>query len=262
MWLGVLVVGALSASFSRTLGVDALTFPSGPASGVAAFTSGGPGWSFVPTTNLMVTSVGYLDLATVGGNPNAVVAIWAGTNTVIASYTGITDPSAQSGDIVLGAIPPLLLAAGQPYTITVYTAPLSGSTWYGSLHDNLGVVQYNPFQVAAELAQYQAWRLKPDGAFAPLSTSPSENQQLLWFGPTFAYQIASLRPVLTIASTNNNSISLTWPTNAVGFVLQSSALVNGAYSNVTNSPSVSGTNYSATLPRTNATAFFRLMKQN
>jgi len=260
--MGALAAGVITASSWRTLGIDALTFPSAPAAGVAYGMNGGAGWSFVPTTNLTVTSVGYLDLTTVGGNPNAVVAIRTGTNTVIASYTGITDPSAQPGEVVSAAVPPLVLVAGQPYSITVHAAPLSSSTWYGSLHDNLGVVQYNPFQVAAQLTQYQAWQLTRTGSFVPLSTNPNVNQQLLWLGPTFTYEIGSPRPVLTISRTNNNNVILTWATNAVGFVLQSSVVVTGAYSNVPRTPSIAGTNYATTLPRTNAAAFFRLSKQN
>jgi len=262
IWRGALVGCALASCSSPALAVDALTFPNGPASGVGVLLSGGPGWSFVPTTNLLVTSIGYLDLATAGGDPGAVVTIWAGTNTVIASYTGITDPSAELGDIVSASIPALALTAGQSYLITVYTAPLSASTWSGSLLDNSGLVQYDPFQVAPELAQYRAWQLNPNGTFTPFYPDPAEDQQLLWLGPTFTYLIGSPRPSLTIAETNNNSVLLTWPTNAVGFVLQSSAAVTGTYSNVTNSPSVIGVNYATTLSRTNASAFFRLMKQS
>jgi hypothetical protein len=260
IWWGVLAAGALAASGSCALGVNALTLPNGAASGVGVTLDGGPGWFFVPTTNLTVTSVGYLDLAIAGGDPGAVVTIWAGTNTVIASYTGITDPSAQLGDIVSASIPPLGLTAGQPYSITVYTALLSGSTWYGSLHDNSGIVEYDPFQVAPELSRYHAWQLGRDGSFTPFSGDPGAAQQLLWLGPTFTYQIGSPRPSLTIAQTANNSVLLTWPTNAVGFVLQSSAAVTGIYSNATNSPSVVGVNYATALPRTNAATFFRLKK--
>ena len=95
-----------------------------------------------------------------------------------------------------------------------------------------------------------------------MSPDPNVNQQLLWLGPTFTYEIGSPRPVLTISRTNNNNVILTWATNAVGFVLQSSVVVNGAYSNVAGTPSIAGTNYLMTLPRTNTAAFFRLIKQN
>jgi hypothetical protein len=261
LW-GILVAGALAGTGVPTLAVEAVSFLNGPASGVAVSLNGGPGWSFVPTTNLTVTAVGYLDLATTGGDPNAVVTIWAGTNTVLASYTGITDAGAELGEVVSATIPPLGLVAGQAYSITVSTAPLAGSSWYGSLHDNSGLVQYDPFELAPELGQYQAWQLNQNGTFAPLTPDPGENSQLLWLGPTFTYQIGSPPPVLTIALTNSNRVLLSWPTNAPGFVLQSSVAVTGTYAKVATSPSVVGVNYTTILTRTNAASFFRLMKQS
>ena len=253
-----LVAGALAASGLRALAVEALTFPDGPASGVAGGLNGGPGWSFVPTTNITVTSVAYLDLATAGGDPNVVVTIWDSTNTVLAAYTGITDPSAQQGDLVYGTVAPLGLSAGQTYTITANTAPLSESSWLGALHDNSGAVDDDTFQLAAQLTQFQAWQFNPDGTFSPLTPDPTENQQLLWLGPTFTYQLGLPPPTLTIALTNSESVVLSWPTNAVGYVLQTSLAVTGSYANVTNSPAVSGVRYVVTLPNTNPAAFFRL----
>jgi hypothetical protein len=260
IWIGVAAICALSASCSPARAVDALTFPIGPGSDVTAEVHGGAGWSFVPTTNLVVTSVGYLTDANGGGNPNVVVTIWSGTNRVLASYTGITDPSAPPNTIVSATIPSLALAAGQPYAITVYTAPLSNSISALAVHDNSGVEGNNPFRVAPELAQYQGLLLSQTNTFAPLSTSPTQNSQLLYLGPTFTYQVGTLAPRLTIALAGSNSVILAWPTNAVGFSLQRSPAVMTGYANVTNAPSVVGANYTTTLPSTNAAAFFRLAK--
>jgi len=262
IWWGGLVAGALAASGSPALGVDALTFPNGPASNVGLSLDGGPAWSFVPTTNLMVTSVGYLDLNSVGGDPTAVVTFWAGTNTVIASYTGITNPAAQAGDIVSATIPALALTAGQPYSIAVYTTPLSDSMWNGSLLDNSGMVDDYPFQVAKELGQFRAWQLNQNLMFTRLPGDSGVVEQRLWLGPTFSYTIGSPLPNLTIIQTNNSRVVLSWPTNAAGFVLQSSAVVTGTYANVTNSPSTVGANYATTLPSTNPAAFFRLINHS
>ena len=260
--LGVWVACAAAVSSLPTQAIEALSFPNEPngIGGTAGFMAGGAGWSFVPTTNLLVTGVGYLDLAVTGGDPEAVVTIWSGTNAVVASYTGITDSSALAGEIVSTAIPPLPLVKGQPYTITVHATPLSGSVWYGSFYDNLGLLSDAQFQVAAELAGYQAWLLKTNSTFVPLSSDPVWNQELLWLGPTFTYEVGIPRPTLTIARTNNNRVLLTWPTNAVGFGLQGSIGVTGAYSSITNF-SVAGTNYLAVFPHTNAASFFRLVKQ-
>jgi hypothetical protein len=260
VWAGVAAAGVLASAPLPAQDIQALTFPYGAASGIAYLQSGGAGWSFVPTANLTVTSVGYLDLAAAGGDPYAVVTIWSGTNTVLASYTGISDPFAPAGAIVSAPIAPLSLTVGQTYTITVNASSLSDSSWYGALHDNSGQVLYNPFQLGSALTQYQAWQLTRDGTFAPLSSDAGLNQQLLWLGPTFTYQIAPTPPRLTISLSPGNAVTLTWPTNASGYALQGSALVKGTYLTLTNTPVVVGSNYSATLPRTNAASFYRLSK--
>jgi len=262
LFLEALAVGALAGLSSRALAVDALSFPVSAAGDTAAFMNGGCGWSFVPTTNIVITSVGYLDLVESGGNPDTVVTIWSNTNAVLASYTGITDPSADPNTIISAPIPSLLLAAGQTYAVTVYDAPLSGSVTTFAVHDNSGTVVDNPFLVAPELSHYQGLQLSQGGAFSPLSSDPALNQQFLWLGPTFTYEIFVPHPILTIAAVGNKSVQLSWPTNAVGFSLQSCPAVAGFYSPVTNTPSVSGTNYSTTLPATNAAVFFRLAKPN
>lgn len=260
--LSIWVASVAVVSSMPTLATEALSFPgnSSGTSGASGSMEGGAGWSFVPTANLLVTRVGYLYLAATGGDPDAVVTIWSGTNTAIASYTGITNPSALAGEIVSTAITPLPLVAGQPYTITAHLAPLANSVWYGALYDNLGVISYDPFEVAGELSQYQGCWLMPNGTFVPLFSNSSLNQETLWLGPTFTYEVNIPRPVLTIGLTNNNSIFLTWPTNATGYTLQGSIGVTGTYSNMT-SFSVAGTNYMATVPHTNAASFFRLAKQ-
>ena len=260
--LGALAASAFIGLSSTVSGIDALTFPTGPAGDTAGFQSGGCGWSFIPTTNITLTSVGYLDLVESGGNPNVVVTIWNSTNSVLAAYSGITDPSADPDTIISAAVPGLFLAAGQPYSITVYTAPLSTSVTSFAIHDNGGSLDYNPFAVAPELSQYQGLLLSQDGTFSPLSSDPNQNQQLLYLGPAFTFEVFVPHPVLTIAAVGNNNVQLSWPTNAAGFSLQASPRVNGTYVTLTNSPVVIGTNYAATLPATNAAAFFRLAKPN
>ena len=108
----------------------------------------------------------------------------------------------------------------------------------------------------------KALQLSQNGTFSPLDSNPTNNQQLLFLGPTFTYSIFSSQPVLRIALSGSQTVQLTWPTNAVGFALQRSAVVTGAYTAVTNVPAVAGTNYSTILSGTNATGFFRLAKPN
>jgi hypothetical protein len=257
--LGVMAAGAIAGFSSSMRAIDALTFPQGPGSDVSGFENGGFGWSFVPTTNIVVTSVGYLDLEESGGNPNVVVTIWIGTNTVLASYTGITNPGAQPDSIISTSIAPLTLIRGQLYTITAYTAPLSSSVTEFAVHDN-SIDGESPFVVAPQLSQYEGLQLNQNGTFVPLSADPTENQELLYLGPTFTCDIFIPQAVLQIASAGPGSVELSWPTNAVGFSLQRSLVVTGPYTAVTNVPSVVGTNYTTTLPSAAATGFFRLAK--
>jgi hypothetical protein len=259
IWSGALAAGALALTQAPAAATDALILPTGPVTDVAVMESGGAGWSFVPTTNLLLTAVGYLNTTGVGGDPNAVVSIWAGTNALLASYTGITNAFTPAGEIISAGVAPLALTAGQTYTIAVYTAPLATVLWSGYLHDNTGWIVNAPFAVAAQLSQYQAWLLNTDGTFTPFEDSPL-NQQILWLGPTFTYRIGVLGPTLTIGRSGSNGVQLSWPTNAAGFVLQSSSWVQGAYTTMTNLPVLTGTNYSTTLPATNAAAFYRLVK--
>ena len=260
--LGLAVAGAIAAVSFSALATDALTFPLGAGSAVSGYKAGGYGWSFVPASNIVVTSVGYLDVPGFGGDPNVVITIWSGTNAQLASYTGITNPALTGGQIISTAIAPLALSRGQLYSITAYVAPLSSSSLEVAVFDNGNSVQYNPFILAPALSQYEGLQLNQNGTFSPLSSDASQNQQLLYLGPTFTYSIFSSQPVLHIAISGSQTVQLTWPTNAAGFALQRSAIVTGTYMAVTNVPAVAGTNYSTILSSTNAAGFFRLAKPN
>lgn len=68
------------------------------------------------------------------------------------------------------------------------------------------------------------------------------------------------RPRLTISG--RSSVTLSWPTNATSFVLQSSPTPTGSYTNVSASPLVSGTNYTVSLLPDQPAAWFRLCSTN
>jgi hypothetical protein len=54
--------------------------------------------------------------------------------------------------------------------------------------------------------------------------------------------------------------TLSWPTNAVGFLLENSTNGVTSFATVTNEPGITGTNYVVTLPGMQAAEFFRLHK--
>jgi len=74
--------------------------------------------------------------------------------------------------------------------------------------------------------------------------------------------VQNISPVLTASLVASpGSINLIWPTNAVGFkLMQTTSLPPSAWSEVTNEPTVSNTNFSVALPAGWTNGFFRLLK--
>jgi hypothetical protein len=60
------------------------------------------------------------------------------------------------------------------------------------------------------------------------------------------------------ASTVGNQIVFSWPTNAMGYALQSADSLTGGWSNVTSGTTIIGTNYVFTPAMNSSSAFFRL----
>jgi hypothetical protein len=66
---------------------------------------------------------------------------------------------------------------------------------------------------------------------------------------------------LAIGNSTANQATLWWPTNAIGWALQSSVLLsNPSWNSVTNVPLVASTNFTVTIATTNTQQFFRLYK--
>ena len=66
------------------------------------------------------------------------------------------------------------------------------------------------------------------------------------------------RPQLSLSL--NSGVTLSWPTNAPGFFLESTTNLATSFSTVTNEPVVAGTHYTVTLPVAYPAEFFRLHK--
>ncbi|HYG24564.1 MAG TPA: LamG-like jellyroll fold domain-containing protein [Verrucomicrobiae bacterium] len=94
------------------------------------------------------------------------------------------------------------------------------------------------------------------------------NEFRIYKGAMSAEQVAlnyamgpdALEPLKLSVSVAAGNLILSWPTNSAGFTLHSSGSVDGGWNSVGGSPGVSGTHYQVSLPATNATRFFRLVK--
>lgn len=207
----------------------------------------GVGFTFVPTTNLLVTQVGYY--ANILSQP--LVRVWSGTNE-IASYDLSPDPVTY--DMVYSNVPPLSLIAGQTYSITLQDGPLSSNNpvvvaaWFGTV-------------LAPEIGSYVPIQLVSDGTFNNLAdpTNAPTNSPL-FLGPDFQYQVAQTLgpPTLAVAS-SGTSVVVSWPSAWAAWTLQQNPDIGTT--NWTDSGyavSNDGTNNSVTITPPLGNLFFRL----
>ncbi len=120
-----------------------------------------------------------------------------------------------------------------------------------------GIANYGPsivsFDVLTSLTNNNTLTFSV-GSDVPATQETSLRPQLAVLAVTRA---ASLIPPLSLASNGQ----LTWPTNAVGFALESSTnLLAGSWSPVTNQPSISGNQYRVNVNLSTTKRFYRLKK--
>jgi hypothetical protein len=172
-WLAALASGYCLFLASAKADTDALTV----SGGTGGYVIGGAGFYFVPSVDLTVTRVGYLDFPT--GHEDPIVSIWSGTDHVIASYN--LAPGTDSG-LMIYTSASLSLTAGQPYSITLQEGPLSAGNLV-TVQAGGPAVGIGQFQVAPELTAYTSEVVSSTGAFTP----QTPNAYIL--GPNFSYQV-------------------------------------------------------------------------
>lgn len=245
---------------------DALVFPVSSNVIAVGFSNLGEGWSFVPSTNLVVTWVGYEDSDGYGDwAANAKVTFWTSTNTPLAAYTSASltapveiDSNSVAYGMVYGKISPMALMATREYYITLDRG--SNAQVLEVFTSGLSDKDSRPFQAASELRylgvdDYDV----PNGLLQPRSSSATG----LLLGPTFRFLVAAeVVPRLEIES-SSGGVALAWPTNAPDCVVESStSLVGAVWEQVSNAPTVSGNRYISPYHfADNQPRFFRLRLQ-
>jgi hypothetical protein len=209
------------------------------------------GWSFVPSTNLLVTWVGFEDCnLDRDWASDKRVTFWSSTNTPMAVYSSASltapveiDTNSVAYGMVYGKISPFPILAAEKYYVTV------------NLRSNVPVVEgfdssgsdCRPFQVAPELSYLGVyWYDARIGALTP--SSPSTNglppTTGLLLGPAFSFLVAAEAvPQLSIESVAGRAL-LSWPTNAPDCVVEMSTVLPGnVWQPVTSAPVVMGQRY-------------------
>lgn len=147
---------------------------------VVGYASGGVGWSFVPTSDLLVTGI---------SSTAPQVIFWSETNQAIASYNytgpliGVTGPSTN-----FQTVPSLLLSAGHTYFISAQHSNFTDTANFVVFSRN------NPngflsFDTSAYISQFASWLISPSGQWSSPLSPASENANCIFLGPNFQFQI-------------------------------------------------------------------------
>lgn len=207
---------------------------------------GAVGFSFVPTTNLTVTRVGYYDGTT---NLQPFINFWSSTNTVIATYS--FGPGSGSQTFIYSNVS-LTLTGGQPYSITLQDGPFSA----GNVLGILGVSESGaPDFLAPEITNYVCQTVNTNGVFVPFSTNAYR------FGPNFSYQLGTNGPLLTISEPVAGTVKVSWPSPSTGYLLQQNAdITTTNWSYYIGATNDDGTNKSVTISPPVGDLYFRLIQ--
>jgi hypothetical protein len=163
--------------------LNALTYDSGVA--VVGYVAQGVGWSFVPTTDLLVTGL---------SSSAPQVDFWLGTNQNIATYN-YAGPYGNGQPIFLASpatnfqtISPLLLSAGQTYFISTQQTNFASSVnvFAYSRNGNEGILSFN---VSPYISQYANYLLSSGGQWSSPTSPASDNVNILLLGPNFQFQV-------------------------------------------------------------------------
>jgi hypothetical protein len=102
------------------------------------------------------------------------------------------------------------------------------------------------------------------GTFTAISTSAVIKENLLDGGNgninALVLRTVVVSPSLSVSANSGSSLTVSWPTTATGYQLETSSSLgsNAVWTVVSGSPIVDGSNYKMTIPTTNSTSFFRL----
>ncbi len=150
--------------------------------GVLGYTpTNGVGWSFVPSSDLLVTAV---------SSSAPEINFWQGTNQIIATYgyTGAVGSIPGGPSTNFQTVPFLFLSAGQTYFISTQSSSFTSEVDFFIFGLN-GTGGLRPFTVSPYINQVASYYVSPSGQWSPTTTPASENINYLFLGPNFQFQV-------------------------------------------------------------------------
>ena len=185
-WVPVQFLFLLPFLFPRPLSaqgtMNALTIGFTNSQPAVGYANAGVGWSFVPTSDLLVTAIS----ATA---PQ--VSFWLGTNQVIATYNYLGPyggPPTFAAPTNFQTVSNLLLSAGQTYFISTQQSNFtSGVVLFIYSQDRTNGTPL--FNTSPYISQFASYYLSSSGQWSSTTTPPSENVNYVLLGPNFQFQV-------------------------------------------------------------------------
>jgi len=143
--------------------------------GAAGYSTKGVGWSFVPTSDLLVTAI-------YSSAPQ--VTFWQGTSAVIATYeyTGPYGTVYGGPATNFQSILSLHLSAGQTYSISTQFPDFNSQFFaFGP--------EFTPFSTSPYISQFASYYVSSSGEWTSPTTPPSDNANCLLLGPNFRFDV-------------------------------------------------------------------------
>lgn len=206
------------------------------------------GYAFAFDKNVVVFAVGIYDASGHGLTGTNTLGVWTGNGTLLASkiFDSTTSPDLTNHFRWLPLNTPLVLFANTPYWVGTFGPEqgLQGAVGSGELTSDVTFIA----QVESSTA-----------AFTFPNSFTNRTYGMAYIGPNLQYTEI---PTLQATMTSTTQLLLSWPTNAQGYILESTAVLPSAnWDRVTN-PAVIVTNqFEVEIDTTNSQGFYRLRLQ-
>ncbi len=170
--------------------LNALTFSLGLPG--PSYAQDGVGWSFVPTSDLLVTGI---------NSSASRVNFWLGTNQVIASYDYAGPPSGlfTGPPTNFQPVASLVLNAGQTYFVSTQFPNFTNVVPLFTYSRN-GLGEFPPFATSSYITQFASYLLSSSGEWTSPTTPPDLNTEFLFLGPNFQFQVIPEPTTLVLAA--------------------------------------------------------------
>jgi hypothetical protein len=168
--------------------LDSLTIPAiSGAPVIGYYVSGGVGWSFVPTSDILVTGI----------EASAIqFSFWQGSNQVLATFN-VSSPNTKPPNS-FAPIAPLFLSAGELYFVSCQNSNFSDVVVF-SVWGLQGAHGLPSFGTSSYISEFASYRVSPNRQWSPTVSPPDSNTDVLLYGPNFQFKVVPEPSAISIS---------------------------------------------------------------